>query len=76
MLSKFDIPTTYYIFSDGYQDQFGDGRKYGLPRMKELFARIYTIPMDEQASVIENEWINWKGTENPIDDILVIGFRW
>jgi transcriptional regulator with GAF, ATPase, and Fis domain len=71
-----DTPTTFYIFSDGYQDQFGGGRKYGLPRMKELFLRIYTIPITEQAMEVEQEYITWRGTENPIDDILVIGFRW
>jgi serine phosphatase RsbU (regulator of sigma subunit) len=76
IIPKIDTPTTYYIFSDGYQDQFGGGRKYGLPRMKELFTRIYMTPMDEQAEIIENEWLNWKGSENPIDDILMIGFRW
>lgn len=75
-IDKKDEPTTFYIFSDGYQDQFGGGRKYGLPRMKELFARIYTLDMQEQKVIIENEWLMWKGDENPIDDVLVIGFRW
>jgi hypothetical protein len=44
--------------------------------MKELFARIYTLDMQEQKVIIENEWLMWKGDENPIDDVLVIGFRW
>ncbi len=71
-----DTPTYCYIFSDGYQDQFGGGRKYGLPRMKELFATLHQLPMPEQQENIINEWENWRGTENQIDDILVIGFKW
>lgn len=76
VIPKTDTPTTFYIFTDGYQDQFGSGRKYGLPRMKELFTRIHTFPMSEQCLMVEEEWITWKLEENPIDDILIIGFRW
>jgi len=32
--------------------------------------------MQEQGLIIEKEWLTWKGDENAIDDILVIGFRW
>lgn len=76
VIPKADTPTTFYIFTDGYQDQFGSGRKYGLPRMKELFTRVHELPMPEQCLAIEQEWITWKLEENPIDDILIIGFRW
>jgi transcriptional regulator with GAF, ATPase, and Fis domain len=71
-----DAPTYFYIFSDGYQDQFGGGRKYGLPRMKEFFASIHTLPMEMQRERLKQEWEDWRGSENQIDDILIIGFKW
>lgn len=76
-LIDISVPTTFYLFSDGYQDQFGGkgNRKMMLPRMKELFLEIHEKDMVTQKSILENtlkEWIE-EGNEKQIDDILVIG---
>ncbi len=71
------VPTTFYLFSDGYQDQFGgaQNKKFMLNKMKKLFLEIHTQEMSTQKTILENrlkEWIE-EGRERQIDDILVIG---
>jgi predicted ATPase/GAF domain-containing protein len=79
---SFQIPTTFYIFSDGYQDQFGgeDERKFMIKYLKEMFLDICEKPMDEQRDIIaqtHHDWMHFYSHEpqKQIDDVLVIGFR-
>jgi serine phosphatase RsbU (regulator of sigma subunit) len=67
-----------YIYSDGFQDQFGGdrGRKFMTKRFKELLASISEKPMDEQREILNKTIEDWMGTTyEQIDDILVIGVR-
>jgi PAS domain S-box-containing protein len=67
-----------YIYTDGFQDQFGGdrGRKFMTKRFKELLATISTKPMDEQREILNTTIEDWMGTTyKQIDDILVIGIR-
>ncbi|MBX3101157.1 MAG: PAS domain S-box protein [Bacteroidetes bacterium] len=67
-----------YIYTDGFQDQFGGdrGRKFMTKRFKELLASIYTKPMEEQREILNTTIEEWMGTQyEQIDDILVIGIR-
>lgn len=68
---------TFYIFSDGYADQFGgdEGKKYSSRRFRELLLSIQDQPMDTQREILEVNIQAWKGEEEQTDDILVIGFR-
>jgi ligand-binding sensor domain-containing protein/serine phosphatase RsbU (regulator of sigma subunit) len=70
---------TYYLFSDGYIDQFGgpEGRKYMTGRLKKYLATIHELPMEEQKKMLSEEIVSWmaEGNTRQIDDILVIGFR-
>lgn len=67
----------FYIFSDGYADQFGgpNNRKYLNRNFKELLLSTSNLPMAEQHKAVVNEHRNWRNTNEQIDDILVIGFR-
>ncbi|NJO03629.1 MAG: SpoIIE family protein phosphatase [Bacteroidia bacterium] len=67
----------FYIFSDGFQDQFGGvrGRKYYKKRFREFLLSISHLPMKEQRSRIQQEFETWKGNLSQTDDILVIGVR-
>ncbi|TAF65961.1 MAG: tetratricopeptide repeat protein [Cytophagales bacterium] len=71
------IPTTCYIFSDGYQDQFGgkEGKKFMKKRMFELFLKIHHLPMQEQKEIIEKNFNEWSGEYAQVDDVLMIGFK-
>jgi len=68
---------TYYIYSDGYADQFGgpDDRKFMVKRMKELIQGIAHESMAKQKSILEKEFDSWKGDQSQVDDVLVIGFK-
>ncbi|MEM6297087.1 MAG: SpoIIE family protein phosphatase, partial [Bacteroidota bacterium] len=67
----------FYIFSDGFQDQFGgkDGRKYMTKRFYALLESIHSLPMDEQHKRLEKEFKSWLKNEKQIDDVLVIGIK-
>ncbi len=72
-----ETPTFLYLFSDGYQDQFGgaENKKFSVARMKNLFLEIYQEPVEKQHKTLQttiNQWMQ-VGKEYQIDDILVIG---
>jgi serine phosphatase RsbU (regulator of sigma subunit) len=70
--------STFYIFSDGFQDQFGgeEGRKYGLKQFKDFLFSIHNLPFVEQEKLLSKELLAWQGTkEHQTDDVLVIGFK-
>ena len=68
---------TFYIFSDGFQDQFGGakGKKFMKGHFKALLLEIHQKPMQEQLQIIQQTLSDWKGDYPQIDDILIIGFR-
>ena len=71
------IPTTFYIYSDGYQDQFGgkEGKKFMKKRLRELLGEISTQPMPKQKQILEATLDNWMDGHEQIDDILVMGIE-
>lgn len=66
-----------YLFSDGYADQFGgpQGKKFKYKQLKELFLKIYQLPMKQQVELLDKEFLQWKGNNEQVDDILVAGIR-
>ena len=68
---------TIYMFSDGYQDQFGGekGFKFKTKRFKELLMDIHKKTMLEQKVILEQTLKSWQGKYLQVDDIIVIGLR-
>ncbi len=66
-----------YMFSDGYPDQFGgpDNKKFMLRRFQELLLEVHSLPMSQQKEALNRRLNEWKGDNEQIDDILVIGVR-
>ncbi|MDC3220249.1 SpoIIE family protein phosphatase [Flavobacteriales bacterium] len=66
-----------YIFSDGYQDQFGGekDKKFKVRNMKDLLISISGLPMKDQEKIIKDAFLDWKGETEQTDDVLVIGIR-
>lgn len=58
-------------------DQFGGekGSKFKSKRFKELLLDIQYKDLSEQKDIFENTLIRWKGNNEQIDDILVLGLR-
>ena len=67
----------FYMFSDGYSDQFGgeEGKKFMSKNMKRLVVQINKKPMVDQKNIMERTMKAWKKEYSQTDDILVIGFR-
>jgi serine phosphatase RsbU (regulator of sigma subunit) len=68
---------SYYLFSDGYLDQFGgpDGRKFMKKNFKKLILDIQDYPMKKQKELLDDNLKKWMGNSPQIDDILVMGIR-
>ena len=70
-------PTTFYLFSDGYQDQFGGdkGKKFMRRSLQELLVKNAPYPMDQQKLALELTLSEWMQGYDQIDDILVMGVK-
>jgi serine phosphatase RsbU (regulator of sigma subunit) len=66
-----------YLFSDGFADQFGgpDGKKYKYRRFRHLLLTLHQLPMEKQHEILENNVMEWRGQQEQVDDILVIGIK-
>lgn len=66
-----------YLFSDGYVDQFGGekGKKYKRQTFRDKLAHVSTLSFAQQRKVIEEEFENWKGDIEQLDDVCVLGVR-
>jgi serine phosphatase RsbU (regulator of sigma subunit) len=76
---------TLYLFSDGYSDQFGgegsvssnfgSGKKMKSKQFAKLIQRIQELNMYEQVNKLEEDFVNWRGSIEQIDDVLVMGVK-
>jgi serine phosphatase RsbU (regulator of sigma subunit) len=66
-----------YIFSDGYQDQFGgaDNLKYMTGKFKKLLLKISQESTERQKELLTTELEAWRAGRAQVDDILIIGIR-
>ncbi len=67
----------FYLFSDGYADQFGGekGKKFMVKQLHDLLTKIHLEPMNEQHKILDGKFEQWKGNVEQVDDILIIGIR-
>ena len=67
----------FFIFSDGYPDQFGGPSKlkFGPARIQDYLLANQHLSMDELKEGLRKEFMDWKGEEKQMDDILFIGFK-
>jgi len=68
---------TFYIFSDGYADQFGgeSGKKLKTANFKKLLLASCTQKMKDQHQFLNTEFDKWKGEHEQLDDVCVIGVK-
>ena len=67
----------FYLFSDGYQDQFGGehDRKYFVHRFYTELLDIHRLPMLKQKEILEKNHKEWMGDNEQTDDVTVMGIR-
>lgn len=70
-------PTLFYLFSDGYPDQFGgeQKRQLNVKRFKEILFEIHGLSLEKQKQQLEERLYKWQGDCKQIDDILVMGIK-
>jgi serine phosphatase RsbU (regulator of sigma subunit) len=68
---------SFYIFSDGYPDQFGGekGKKFKSGNFKKLLLSIQNKSMSDQESILCMAFEDWRGSLEQIDDVCIIGVR-
>ena len=68
---------SFYMFSDGYIDQFGgeQRKKYKSANFKKLLLSVQGKEMEAQREILEDEFDRWRGPFEQIDDISVLGVR-
>ncbi len=67
----------FYLFSDGYTDQFGGDnvKKFNRQRFRNLLTSIRDFDMRKQRSELLFNYNNWRGKQEQVDDICVVGIR-
>lgn len=79
-LHKIDLHKgdTFYIFSDGYTDQFGgpQNKKFMSVKLKETLMIISDLPMLKQGERLNEIFEEWRGTNPQVDDVTFIGVRY
>jgi len=67
----------FYMFTDGYADQFGGtrGKKFMSRQLKQLLSSITHLPMNEQKSKLDFAFETWKGNLEQVDDVTIMGVK-
>ena len=63
-----------YLFSDGYADQFGGpkNKKLGTKGLRKLITSNSLDKLAEQKKQLSSFYNNWKGTNEQVDDVLLM----
>ena len=66
-----------YIFSDGYADQFGgpQGKTFKYRPFKELLTDLSEKKMDAAGAQLDRVFEEWKGENEQVDDVVIIGLK-
>ena len=66
-----------YAFCGGYADQFGGpaGMKFMRKQFLQLLPEVNALPMSEQLARVQQRFDEWRGEQEQVDDVLVIGVR-
>lgn len=68
---------SFYLFSDGFADQFGQqsGKKFMVKKLQNLLVEISLLPMEEQLKLVSKAFNDWKGSLEQTDDVLLLGIK-
>src|SRR6202007_1186042 len=66
-----------YLFTDGIAVQFGaeKGKKFKYKKLETILMNSYHLPFSQQYEILSNEFKNWKGNLEQVDDVCVIGVK-
>jgi serine phosphatase RsbU (regulator of sigma subunit) len=69
--------TTFYLFTDGFADQFGGekGKKFMYKQFSELLLSNNKVALNQQAVIINDVFEKWKSNVEQVDDVCVMGIK-
>ncbi|MGZ4054768.1 MAG: tetratricopeptide repeat protein [Bacteroidia bacterium] len=69
--------TSFYLFTDGYADQFGGpkGKKLMYKQFKEILSNCLNKEPVVQMTILNETFENWRADLEQVDDVCVIGFK-
>ena len=69
--------TMFYLFTDGFADQFGGekGKKFKYKQLEDLLISNNSLALSEQRNLLNQKFENWKGNLEQVDDVCVIGVK-
>jgi serine phosphatase RsbU (regulator of sigma subunit) len=72
------VPTTFYLYSDGYQDQFGgeNKRKFYSKNLRYFFEKIQHVPLTLQGELLQENFEEWRKDTKQTDDVTVVGIHY
>ncbi len=74
---NYDEEDAFYLTTDGYLDQFGGERnkKFLNRRFRNMIEKNHKEAMPSQVGTFQKQYNYWKGDNEQVDDILVVGFK-
>lgn len=68
---------TYYLYSDGLQDQFGgtESKKLLRKRLTNWLTEMSNLSAELHLETVQIRFVEWRGNNPQVDDICLIGFR-
>jgi tetratricopeptide (TPR) repeat protein len=74
-----ETTTTFYLCTDGFQDQFGgeNNKKFMVKNLKKQLLEISEKPMTAQKQILETTIFDWilVGNEKQTDDMCMLGIK-
>ena len=72
-----DPDTIFYLYTDGYADQFGGpkGKKFKYKQMEEKLLEAQSKSLQEQKEFLDQTFTDWKGDLEQVDDVCIIGIK-
>lgn len=67
----------FYLITDGYADQFGGpkGKKFKCKTLEEKLISISRLSLQEQQEILMDVFNNWRGEQEQVDDVTIIGIK-
>lgn len=67
----------FYMFTDGFQDQFGGpkGKKFKSKQLLNEILSIQHLAMPDQKRYLNQAFQDWKGDLEQVDDVCLIGVK-
>ena len=67
----------FYLFSDGYTDQFGgeNVKKFNRKRLRSLLTSLTDKSSAQQKEELLFHFNQWKGKQEQVDDVCLLGIK-